>query len=912
MKKNILYAALACMAILFTGCNEDDFGNGNVQAVEKHMGDDIKFGGSASYDVPSKKKSATRTVYGGYESGADAEPVYWVTGDQVRLYCPEALVQTADYQVSTADGTSATTGLDKMTAAGLQWANPEKPHTFYGVYPIPADDVLKTNQVLTGIIPDVQGYESCNVDNNGNYVFAPDMKNAYMVAKTYVEKPNKIGDDVFLKFAPIATALEIEIKNSSGNDLVLREVHFSSATRALSGEFTANLDNMTLGGKDSDNVRYASGCPSGIQLADNATKAVGVRLLVNGSAITLAKDKTLKFTVFMLPSTDGANADAVNDLKMTLIGDDGGKKTGTFTGVNIIMSKKNYIHALPLGTGAFTYNQAEWLKYVEDSKVMSALSIPGAGGASSGNIFGKNGEDNVDDYLEQSLSIEDLWNTGIRCFEFTVDCYDSYTIDANGNVTSYTNDGTIGNNNVYCNAQNTGLTLTTCVDRVKTLLGQHPEEFAMVIVTYQQQCGWNQRQSNGTVNQIRDPKQFMSQFNTFWTNLEMPTGTRKALYNHGATVKDARGSLFCIARPTSNGEDNYAVITTESWKPGYVSTVTRIKSTTYAHTIETPVVTDPNILVIHGWGALKDKWYARGFTDCIYHRGSGWTAFTNALKDEECRTAMGYNPGRPGRPFDTSSKSTDAFTTLSTGDYYENVHATTGKTSDLGLESNFYYSTVCSEHETPQANAAWVQEWARVSKETKTYTITQNSKYVKWIESKTEKELDVLECLEKALDDKEGQVIYINSLCGYYITDNVPKSIYPNSLTDYNISYNNITWTDYYYIKPATLSTMSSDAGMCGDIANFASDMNSYFLQKLQAKLNLDNRLGGSTGIVLMDRVSKDGDAAKIPSIIIANNFAPDVNSSDSNVDIPGTDEEDGDDWASKGYRDISWGEWEN
>ena len=105
---------------------------------------------------------------------------------------------------------------------------------------------------------------------------------------------------------------------------------------------------------------------------------------------------------------------------------------------------------------------------------------------------------------------------------------------------------------------------------------------------------------------------------------------------------------------------------------------------------------------------------------------------------------------------------------------------------------------------------------------------------------------------------------------------------------------------------------MSSDAGMCGDIANFASDMNSYFLKQLQAKLNLDNRLGGSTGIVLMDRIAKDGDAAKIPSIIIANNFAPDVNSSDSNVDIPGADEEDGDDWASKGYRDISWGEWGN
>ena len=53
----------------------------------------------------------------------------------------------------------------------------------------------------------------------------------------------------------------------------------------------------------------------------------------------------------------------------------------------------------------------------------------------------------------------------------------------------------------------------------------------------------------------------MTQLNTYWTNLKMPEGTQKALYHQGKTVEEARGSLFCIARPTSNGEDNYAVIT---------------------------------------------------------------------------------------------------------------------------------------------------------------------------------------------------------------------------------------------------------------------------------------------------------------------------------------------------------------
>ena len=507
----------------------------------------------------------------------------------------------------------------------------------------------------------------------------------------------------------------------------------------------------------------------------------------------------------------------------------------------------------------------------------------------------------MDNYIEQSLSIENLWKTGIRCFEFTVDKHD-------------TENGNIGEVNVYCNAQDTKMTLDNCVSEVKRLLGLYPEEFAMVIITYQQKSGWNKRLSDGTVEQTRDPATWMTQLNSYWTNLKMPEGTKKALYHQDKTVEEARGSLFCIARPTSNGEDNYAVITMEEWKP-VLKTYDRIASTTYASTIETPVVTDPNILVIHGWGALKDKWYARGFTDCIYHRGNGWSVFQSALGVEQCKTAMGYNANRPGRPFDTASKKSDQITTLSTGNWYSKVDATKGKTTDLELESNFYYSTVCQEHATPQSNAAWVQEWARVSKATVVYTIKKASsntssdgQYVKWIESKSEKEKDILECLEKALDDASGNVIYINSLCGYYITDDVPKSIYPNSLTDYNIGIKSSSLSGKY-IVPAELSTLSSDAGMCGDIANFASDMNSYFLTQLQTKLNADNRLAGSTGIVLMDRVSNTGAGAEIPSIIIANNFAPEYN--EITPTVPNSTVEEDDAVLSREGVNIVWGEWE-
>lgn len=901
MTKKFLYTALAGVSLILSGCSEDLVSE-STQATEKHFGEEILFGGSASYNVNGGTKNGTRTVYGGYVQGAEEEPVYWVSTDEVRLYCPEAAIKTADYGVSSADGTQASTGLDKKGDVGLQWGNPTGKHTFYGVYPIPADNSLKEGTTLTGNIPNIQ--IANKVETSGNSTtYQPNMDYAYMVARTEVTNPNTIGNEVYMKFTPIATAVEIELTLPTGNnEIELRQVNLTSKDHYLSGDFSANLENMALP-KDGS-VKYATVCPNNITYGNNVSKSVGISLVNGNETLKLTAGKTVKMTIFMLPSTNGADDnDAINDLKITLISNSGQQKEGQLNGISIKKSKKTYMHSIPL-KGEFTYNQAEWLKYVENRKELNALSIPGAGGASSGNIYGQDGVNNVDNYLEQSLSIENLWKTGIRCFEFTVDKHS-------------TDNGNIGEVNVYCNNQDTKLTLDNCVSEVKRLLGLYPEEFAMVIITYQQESGWNARdESNGTVDQDRNPATWMQQLNTYWTKLEMPTGTKKALYHQDKTVEEARGSLFCIARPTSNGEDNYAVITMENWKPGYISTYSRIASTTYAHTITTPVVTDPNILVIHGWGALKDKWYARGFTDCIYHRGNGWSQFQSALGVEQCKTAMGYNANRPGRPFDTASKKSDQFTTLSTGNWYSEVDATNGKTTDLELESNFYYSTVCQEHATPQSNAAWVQEWARVSKVTHVYTIEEatsntssDGKYVKWIESKTEKEHDILECLEKALDDASGNVIYINSLCGYYITDDVPKSIYPNSLTDFNISYETPALTRYKYIKPAKLSTMSSDAGMCGDIANFASDMNSYFLDQLQLKLDADKRLGGSTGIVLMDRVSNTGAGADIPSIIIANNFAPEYN--EITPTVPNSTVEEDDAVLSREGVNIVWGEWE-
>ena len=924
MKKNFLYIALAGVALLLSGCSEDLVGD-YVQPTEKHFGEEIMFGGSASYDVNGN--GGTRTIYGGYNENNEKEPVYWIKGDQVRLYSPDAAVKTADYSV-TATATDATgkatqTGLSKIGDAGLQWGVPTASHTFYGVYPIPADESLKEGTTLTGTIPDVQEYKDYTVEENGNVVYAPNMEYAYMVAKTIVPNPNNIGKNVYLKFMPIATAVEIELTNNApttdANDVVynFREVHLSSSKHYLSGSFTADLDNMAM--PTGSGVQYATASPIGITyVAADQSKQVAVKLYkTDGTAMSLSEGKTLKFTVFMLPSSsaDASVDDAIDDLKITVVTSEG-NKTGTLSGISVKKSKKTYMHAIPLGY-EMTYNQSEWLKFVEDEKALNELSIPGAGGAASGNVFTTDEAANAI-YLEQTLSIDDLWDQGIRCFEFTVDKND-------------TDNGDLGNVNVFCNGKDCGIKLYEAVKKVKDKLTAHPKEFAMVIITYQQQSGWNVRnESTGKVDQSRVPATFMTQLNTFWKEVTAgtterlggwPNGTGTALYTSSANVGDSRGKLFCIARPTSNGEDNYALVNDNSGDGN------PLKTTTYPTSIATPIVEEPNILVIHGWGALKDKWYARGFTDCVYKRGNGNSAFKAAISKGQ-QANLGYNTinsERPGRPFDVSNsgEALDFTTTLPTVD---NEYC---QTSDLGLNPNFYYSTITkSDNGSLQSQKAWVQEWARVEETGQTYVLEacthvifvchKDGEYVHWLSSLQEKKNNIEDCFNFALskeitvngvtEKEKNDVIFINSLCGYFIkiTETDTESATPNSLTDCNAAYT--LSNNNGNLKFNKLTSSSSMAGMSGDIASFASHINAYFKGLLDTKLQ-NGRLGGSTGIVLMDRVSNEGDGAAIPSIIIANNFAPEYNTTTPTVPTSTVEEDDA--VLSREGVNIVWGEWE-
>lgn len=849
--KRYLYSVWVGMSLLFLGCSEEFVGSD--QAVRKYAGDDIVFGSSASYDVDGEGKSNTRTVYGGYEEGATAEPVYWTAGDDVRVYCPEGSVKVSDYDVDVTGDKVVTTSLSRRGESSLSWGNPAKEHTFYAVYPAPVENSgdLNGNTTITGAIPSVQNYATYKKDGY-RHIFAPDMKYAYMVAKTVVPQPNNIGESVYLKFSPIATAVEITLMNNTGRSLNLNRVVCTSEAKNLAGSFKADLGGMTVAAEG--NMKYGNSYPE-VTDTSNLTKQIEIPLLTDGDSTCVQIGESVTFTVFMLPNGN------VGDLKLHIeaVEEDGvGYKTGSFKGITIQQKKKTYLRNISISGKPYT--QTDWISYLNPDDKLTALSIPAAGGGASG--YKNGGTYYVNDTLrQQNYDIPTLWDMGIRCFEFAID------------ISS--DDDLIGQIYIISGGSSCGIKLGDAVTDVVNQLVGHPDEFAMIILTYQTLGGWA-----GSDNITRDPARFMTQINTFWQKVSAGLAARNsvcttALYDPTKTVGDVRGNLFCIARPTSIYQDY-----------GSVQSQEQTGSSPYLNEISLASLNVPSphehIMVIQGWGSLKDKWQQRGFA----HRSVRKTNVNSADPD---------GVSRPGRPFDVSTmkigRSFD-FSSLSyTYNLAGNVPVPGNYTiTPANLTPDFSYDVQTTDGGTT-TDGAWVQEWARVSNMEQVYwyqfeggatyeSLNSGShteaeydaghaaKTSYWAPSYEEKCTRVEETLNKAIGRSEtDKTVYINSLCGYYVDPNVNSSYNPCILTDRNISNGNYG-----------LSGNMLTAGMAGNIHDFAADMNDMFGEMLQKKTA--NSKVGPMGIIMMDRVGENESSKRIPQIIIANNFQFKLNTS--------------------------------
>lgn len=887
MNKNYIFMALAVGTVMLTSCS-DELMNDEKGGFSK-PGDGIVFGANAGFELDEDEANnvKTRTIYTGetYTEGDKTfEKIHWIAGDQVSIYCNEASgsLKTLDYEVTAqntgVDGSASEnyhkTGLKPVNAeSGLQWGTGN--HTFYSVYPATEIeyDATKKTATVTGTVLDVQTPEEITRNNN-LWTVKPNMDYAYMIAKTTANPAST--SSVKLQYMPIVTAVEVTLFKSE--DVKVPTINLSNIIvrstnkTPIYGHFTVDVAGMT----DSNNDGIADGIPTVTNISEaNTNYMINIPMYDdydnNGTneALPFENGQSLTFTVFMLSNTD------LNSLEISLQGIQG-TKTATFSGegFNIQKNKKTYMRNVCLPEDLSPFDQSNWIKYLEDNAIVRTLSIPGAGGAAShvlpaGKSTTVDGVTFVHDQIrQQDLSIQQLWNKGVRCFEFAVDI----NSDSNAGIGAKP----VLSGGLPCkNASGDETTLEEAVGEVKQLLIDYPEEFAMVILTYQTLGGWA-----GSDNVSRSPSTFMTQVNNFWINT-IGAGTvwktsgdikvTTALYDPAtANVKNSRGKLFCIARPTSIHEDYGEVLYQSSGRTnrgtGYITT----KDLSALGTL-TP---HEHIMLIQGWGTLKDKWQQRGYSKYSI-RGTAPVSDVTISDGILGFGAVKVGDNLPGRPFDVSSMTVKR---NNTGNYSwdGNEPIKTAYAIDTTkLKANFMYDVVSGS-----ANKAWVQEWARVStmenvlwfqfsttgisKDNPGTTDGATAKTAYWAPSYEEKLKHVKDALTYSKNKTKGDIVYINSLCGYLVTEGIENSLHPCLLTDRNIKEDN-----------KTLTNATRLAGMAGDIGGFAKKINKDFYNHVLTQLDENGHLSGSFGIVLMDRVSnvETDPGSLIPGIIVANNF---------------------------------------
>ena len=766
--KRILFYTLLGITALVAGCSDDLV----ESKVVRHQGEDIVFGARAGFENANPN---IRTIYTDeyYEEGGKKyEGVNWVTSeDIIRIYCAQA-VNPAEGGAKYADykvTNDPSTDHQLKSYATLERYNPA------GALQWGANDVTHEFYAVYPAPVMFNGNDAAQVSIEANKVkgFMPVSQTPKSIEATadggYEAKPD-------MRYAFMTSRQQV-LPNQGGNI----DFSFQSIATAVEVSLTAPetqeyyLTDISLSTSDV-NVHLCGDFEADLDNVGSDGYPVCQE--------TSGGDATNQVTVSLYNGNVPLNLKAGKTLKVTFfvlpvatVGDlsltittTAGSKTLSLNGNDQNVQLKAHMKHLVRGiTLPTNYEGYNWVSRIPDNVILSQLSIPGTSSSYSYRYTGSN----TDWYKAQTVGIDAQWNSGVRCFEFVSDH------DASN----------LGRTNITCNGQSMGVTVLAALQDLEARVKANPSEFAMVIFAYQP-------------NDRRYPETYMTALNALYDS--WGGSAKTALFRPGMTVGEVRGKLLFVARPTSKGEDsNYDGLSAGN----------------------------RNILIINGWGSLKDKWQNRGYAvDNMWSASSPTTSMEANLVKQKSQEG--------GMPDDYTPSD---FTILAKG------------------EANFTYTT-------NQNYNAWCQEWARVSPESKVYSDSYETgglwwkTYYKlgvyWPESYSEKLQDAKATFERAIDDKENaSSVYFNSLSGYMIDSKIQNSYSPFMSGYEGWGGNRINW---------------NGGGREGDISKLATRLNGDFYSFVLSK---GDGITGPMGVILMDRVDNGGGSSYLPNVIIANNF---------------------------------------
>lgn len=733
MKFKCIYALIA-VVLLATACQDEEI----IQPVNPGLqGAEITFGARAGFE---NSNPGSRTEYSGVHytyNGAKFERIDWVKGDTVQVYSPQAGgTNPSHYTVigfKDGDEAAGSTGkgedyaaLERIGESSLQWGNGE--HTFYAMYPSTLmfsegteeyQNIKLEGTTMHAFIADEQVPASVTSDGAGNWVAAPDMKYAFMVAKDKASQTDNNGN-VSLSFVPAVTAVQLKLvlpDNSSSTEKVNQ---LNIGTVRVEGTGIAGSYTADLGAWNPETTTYPT------YKAVSTTNYVEIPVWHknndgNLEQIKIEPGHSLTFTVFLVP---GGN---ISGLKVG-ISDVGISYQQKALGVEVVSNKKNVINGmqLPVSTTPVVIDYSKWMALLDANTTMKALSIPGTGGSFS---YGYTNSDSAN-YKQQykHMDLEAQWKLGIRAFEIVSERPSAATTS-------------LGTENVKCNKASMGVSVLSVLQNLLSKVSSikdsegNPTETAVLILTYQPEGSGRNR--NGAT--------YASSLKLMYDDLTAAQKSQIIQYTPDLTLSAARGNVMIFCRinqkdENDNGDTNDAT----------------------AFELATATLKGTNITLIDGCGTGKDRWGSRGY------KVNGNVAY-DAANTGDSNKSVDYYLQQTGGVLSGGFSWPD----------WNNVSVPNAENGDL----NFGFATNYSDVTCWYQEWARVVPEGLIDKNLGWYQIYNTGlgiadiyPDVRWFESYSEKLAAAKKTFDMAISGDYSDYIFINSLCGYFVDSKISNS----------------------------------------------------------------------------------------------------------------------------------------
>lgn len=455
--KKLFYPMVALVvAVAAVGCHTDNVDTPSVNSVQ--TGEEITFGTA----LP-EGGIETRTIYGTPDYDKREFPVYWVDGDEIAIFCPQASnppSKLVHYTIGVSgDQMNTAETVTKIGDAGLQWG-PDDLHKFYAFYPASYVKGTETTGLFHLNVPVTQQPLSFYTDSQGNLQAETDPDLAFMYAYRGQKKSNTPeGTDIDLRFTPLSTILEIVVQGPvSGDPVTLTSINVETLDGTpIVGDFTAQI---TTGSDEEESYESAVTCKTTSEgvVTDNLsvpcswTDESGTRQFVK-----LEAGKKLYVRAFMLPTETAMDSKNIKVTVATTKGPLYKTLVSNGTSFQILPHKVNRV-TLPALTTDYTVNY--WMSSLDPDTYLTELSIPGSKLTNDGSY--------------QPTSIEQQYKDGVRSFILHSVC------------TGYSWD-------YYLQVDGTNLTLKQAMANIASYLkaaeasdakGENSLEFAVVQLTY--------------------------------------------------------------------------------------------------------------------------------------------------------------------------------------------------------------------------------------------------------------------------------------------------------------------------------------------------------------------------------------------------------------------------------------------